>query len=292
MLEQFALSLDGLTLSAPIWRLLGNTLVLFVAIVVVRSLSGRFIRRTVAAPDLRRKWLVQSRNGLILLAILGLVMIWGDELRTLALSIVAIAVAFVVATKELILCITGSILKSSARSFNIGDRIQVKDFRGIVIDQKLLTTTILEMGSGRNYQRTGRMVVLPNAIFVSEPVVNETATQSYVLHLFSVPFKREDDWPAAREAFLAAANRHCEPYLEKTRRYIGKVSDQLGLAAPPVEPKVTIQVPSAGEIHLVVSFPSKAAERGQIEQAILADVFASNDFSAKGRDKGAPEKGE
>src|SRR5690606_24269762 len=120
----------------------------------------------------------------------------------------------------------------------------------------------------------GRMVVLPNAIFVSEPVVNESATQSYVQHVFSVPFKRDDNWSAARDALLAAATLHSEPHLEKARRYMGKVSDQLGIAAPSVEPRVTIQVPTAGEIHLVVSFPSKAADRGQIEQAILADVFA------------------
>jgi len=284
MLEQFGLSTGSMafTFDAPMMRLLGSTLALFVAIAIIRALSTRFIRRTVTAPDLRRRWLVQSRNGIILLLLLGLVMIWGNELRALALSIVAIAVAFVVATKELILCISGSILKSSARSFNIGDRIQVKDFRGDVIDQKLLTTTILEVGPGKNtYQRTGRMVVIPNAIFVSEAVVNESVTQNYVLHIVSVPFKREDNWRAAQEALLDAANRHCQPYLEKARRYMGRISEQLGLIAPSVDPRVTIEVPKAGEIHLVVRFPSKAAERDHIEQAILSDVFGNNDFSAK-----------
>ncbi|MCK9505318.1 MAG: mechanosensitive ion channel family protein [Porticoccaceae bacterium] len=284
MLEQFGLSTGSMafTFDAPMMRLLGSTLALFVAIAIIRALSTRFIRRTVTAPDLRRRWLVQSRNGIILLLLLGLVMIWGNELRALALSIVAIAVAFVVATKELILCISGSILKSSARSFNIGDRIQVKDFRGDVIDQKLLTTTILEVGPGKNtYQRTGRMVVIPNAIFVSEAVVNESVTQNYVLHIVSVPFKREDNWRAAQEALLDAANRHCQPYLEKARRYMGRISEQLGLIAPSVDPRVTIEVPKAGEIHLVLRFPSKAAERDHIEQAILSDVFGNNDFSAK-----------
>lgn len=262
--------------------LFGSTLILLVVVLIVRSLSTRFIRKSIQSTELRRKWLVQSRNGIILLFILGLIMIWGEELRTLALSIVAIAVAFVVATKELILCVLGGLLKTGARSFDIGDRIQVKDFRGDVIDQNLLATTILEVGPGKlTHQRTGRMTVIPNAMFVSEPVINESFTHDYVLHVFTVPFKREENWKAAQEALLESANRHCKPYIEAVRTYMRRVSDRRGLESPSVDPRVTLQVPAAGEIHLVVRFPAKSGQRGYMEQAILADVFGNNDFSPK-----------
>src|SRR5690606_21856396 len=119
------------------------------------------------------------------------------------LSVVALAVALVVATKELILCITGSILKTGAQSFKIGDRIQIKDFRGDVIDQNLFATTIMEIGPGKlTHQRTGRVTVLPNSLFVSEPVINESYTHDYVLHVFTVPFKRQDDWQSAQKSLL------------------------------------------------------------------------------------------
>ncbi|MBS3803576.1 MAG: mechanosensitive ion channel [Oleiphilaceae bacterium] len=119
-----------------------STVILIGLIIILRTLTARFIRRTVVSPELRGRLLVNCRNGFVLLGLLGLVFIWGDQLRALALSIVAIAVAFVVATKELILCVTGSILKSGAGSFNLGDRIEVKGLRGDVIDQSLLATTI------------------------------------------------------------------------------------------------------------------------------------------------------
>lgn len=271
---------ENFTLSAPLIKLLISTAILIAAIILLRFLSGRFIRRTVASHELRRKWIVQSRNGLILLFLLGLIIIWGEELRTLALSVVAIAVALVIATKELILCISGSILKSGAGSFDIGDRIQVKDFRGDVIDQNLLATTILEVGPGKlTHQRTGRMTVIPNALFVSEPVTNESFTENYVLHVFTVPFKREDDWQAAKKAFLDSANRHCEPYLENVRRYMEKVSNDRGLDVPSVDPRVSISVPTAGEVHLVVRFPATTAQRSYIEQSILSEVMETGKFS-------------
>ncbi|RFF28999.1 MULTISPECIES: mechanosensitive ion channel domain-containing protein [unclassified Wenzhouxiangella] len=274
--------LPNFSIPDSVFSLIISTGILVVAVAIMRSLTARYIRRNVAAAELRRKWLVNSRNGLLLLLLLGLVLIWGNELRTLALSIVALAIAFVVATKELILCLTGSLLKSGSAAFNLGDRIQIKDFRGDVIDHSLLATTILEVGPGKSmHQRTGRKIVLPNALFVSEPIVNESFTEKFGFHVLSIPFKRGDDWNGARRALLEAAERHCAPFINEVRAHMGQVSELRGLGLPPVEPRVTIHVPNAEEVHLVVRLPVPAGQRSSTEQAILEDVLAGTDFSTE-----------
>lgn len=281
MLEDVRQWIENVAVTGSASNLLVSTVILILTVIILRTLITRYIRRNVSSMDLRRRWMVQSRNGLILLLLLGLLTIWGEELRTLALSIVAIAVAFVVATKELILCVTGSILKSGASSFTLGDRIQIKDFRGDVIDQNLLATTILEVGPGKiTHQRTGRMTVIPNALFVSEPVINESYTHDYILHVFTIPFKREDEWQKAQQALLESANKHCQPYLKEVRKHMERISYERGLDMPSVEPRVTIQVPAAGEIHLVVRIPVKSDQRSYIEQSILSDVFSQNNFTS------------
>lgn len=282
MLESMAWIPQNFTLPDSMLRLVISTVLLVLAIVILRTLTARFIRKNVVSSELRGRLLVNFRNGFLLLGVLGLALIWGDQIRALALSIVAIAVAFVVATKELILCVSGAILKGGAGSFNLGDRIQVKDFRGDVIDQSLLATTILEVGPGKtSHQRTGRVIVIPNALFVAEPVINESFTDHWDFHVFTVPFKREDDWHAAQAALLDAANRHCAPYLESVRKYMNKVGVSRGLEVPSVDPRVTIQAPVASEIHLTVRLPAKSGQRSYIEQAILSEVFATTDFSAR-----------
>lgn len=282
MLESVQTLIEGLLASYSQYRLVINTLILFLAVIVLRLLTRRYILKSVTAQDLRRKWIVQSRNGLILLFILGFLFIWGEELRTFAISVVAIAAALVIATKELILCVTGSILKSGASSFNLGDRIQIKDFRGDVIDQNLLATTILEVGPGKlSQQRTGRVTVIPNALFLSEPLINESFTHNYVLHVFTVPFKREENWKAAQQAIQETTDTYCAPYLEDARHFMEKLSDRRGLDVPSVDPRVRISVPAAGEVHLVVRFPVKTSERSFMEQAILSDVFENYDFTTK-----------
>jgi small-conductance mechanosensitive channel len=255
-------------------RALVSSAVLLTAMIIGRWLVARAIRRQGLAQEMRRRWLVHTRNGGLVILALGLIIIWGSELRALAVTLVAIAAAIVIATKELIMCVSGSLLKAGAKSFGLGDRIQVKETRGDVIDQTLLSTTIMEVGPGKlTHQRTGRVVVLPNSLFVSEPVTNESYTDDYVLHVFSVPMKREEPWPAAREALTEAAKRQCAPHLEEARTHMQKLSERQGLDTPSVEPRVTIQYPAAGEVHLIVRVPTPVGNRGQIEQAILNDYF-------------------
>ena len=282
MTEFFQQLLANFTIPEDIWRPILSSFILIGVVLSARAVLSKFIRRSVQSNELRGRWLAQMRNILLLLMLLGLTLIWAEELRTLALSIVAIAVALVVATKELILCVTGSIIKSGARSFAIGDRIQIKDFRGDVIDQNLLTTTLLEVGPGKlTHQRTGRMIVVPNAMFVSEPLINESYTHDYVLHVFTVPFKREDNWRLAKQAFLETAQNYCADYLEEARSYIQRMSNVRSIDVPSVDPRVTLQVPTAGDIHLIIRLPAPAEKRNFMEQAILAEVFMRYDFSQK-----------
>jgi small-conductance mechanosensitive channel len=268
---------DAPSLLAPqgtMVRALVSSVVLLIGVILGRWLVARAIRRQGLAQEMRRRWLVYTRNGSLLILALGLIIVWGSELRALAVTMVAIAAAIVIATKELIMCVSGSLLKAGAKSFGLGDRIQVKETRGDVIDQTLLSTTIMEVGPGKlTHQRTGRVVVLPNSLFVSEPVTNESYTDEYVLHVFSVPMKREEPWRAAREALTEAAKRQCAPHLEEARNHMQKLSERQGLDTPSVEPRVTIQYPAAGEVHLIVRVPTPVRNRGQIEQAILNDYF-------------------
>jgi small-conductance mechanosensitive channel len=129
------------------------------------------------------------------------------------------------------------------------------------------------------------MSVIPNSLFVSEPLINESYTDDYILHVFTVPFKREDDWQAAQEMFLESANRHCQSYLEEVRAHMKQLSRTKGLDIPTVDPRVTIQVPAAGEIHLIIRIPTKSHQRSYIEQSILSEVLSNNDFLVPKDDK-------
>ena len=254
-----------------------STLLLIAVVMVLRGMLARAIRRSETLPSgVRRRWLVQVRNGAILLLLLGLVVIWAAELRLMAVSLFAVAAATVIATKELIQCFSGSLLKTISRGFCLGDRIEITGLRGDVIDHNALTTTILEIGpNDLTQQHTGRAIVFPNSMLLDKPVINETFTDEYVLHVFKVPINMDNDWRYAEKGLLEAARQQCDPFLTEARGHFQRLGKDRGLATLSVEPRVSVSIPKAGELELIVRIAVPARRKGRIEQEILRSFLAS-----------------
>lgn len=267
MLEEFLLTISH-------QQELGNALasvLLLIGIVVLRQLLVQWVRRSaIQSADLRRRWIVQIRNGCFLLVLMGLVFIWVTELLAIAFSIAAFIVALVLATKELILCLTGSFLKVSSRAFSVGDRIEVGVFRGDVIDQTLLVTRIMEVGPAPfSHLYTGKIIGLPNSLFLNTPVTNYSLTADYTLHTFSVPIKSEDDWRRAEADLLTAAQETCAPFIEAARKELTRHVSLEGLGVSTVEPRITLALLEPGRINLTVRAPLPGDQVGRCEQEII-----------------------
>ena len=247
------------------------TVILFVVVYVLKTLIlARVTAREVYPAELRRRIVVNVRNGALIFTIVGLAFIWADELRTFALSLVVIVGAVVIATKELILCLSGGLYRTISGQCKVGDRIEVSGMRGDVIDQTLMSTTIMEIGPGQlTHQHTGRAVVLPNALFLNNSIINETYTDEYVGHTFQVPLKAEENWKQAEEILLRACMDEVSGYLEDSKKHMLGVTRKHALETPNLDPRVIVRVPDAGKILLIVRIPAPARRKGRIEQAII-----------------------
>ena len=241
-----------------------------IGLFALRSLALRALLKKDLPSEERRRLTVNSRNVTFLILLLVLVSIWAQELRSLAFSAVAIAAAIAISTKELLLCLSGSFYRARTRNFAVGDRIEIGNFRGDVIDQTLLATTLLEIGPGQSsHQHTGRTVVIPNALLLGAATINETFTGAYVLHVFAVPVKADEDWQAAETQLLAAAGAECDAYLKEAKQHFERMQKRYSLEPTHVEPRVSILMPEPGRVNLLVRIPVPARQKGRAEQAIL-----------------------
>lgn len=247
------------------------SVILIVTILVVKKLLLRAVLRLDSQqPDVRRRWVVNIRNASLVVMLLGLMMIWAEPLHTLAVSFIALAVAVVIATKELIICVSGAVVRAVSKAYAVGDRIEIAGKRGDVVDQSLFTTTLLEIGPGQSsHQYTGRAIIVPNSLLLNTPLINETFTHDYVLHVFCIPLTSGDDWQRAEQLLLEAAQIECSPFLDQARMYMKNIESQHGLDSPTVAPRVTLQIPEPGKINLLLRIPAPSRRKGRLEQAIL-----------------------
>jgi len=256
------------------------SVLLVVFTITVQLLLQRFVRRaSIKAQDLRRRWLVQIRNVCLLIAVLGLVVIWATEIRTLAISLVAFLVALVLATKEIILCVLGGLYKVLAAPFVVGDRIRVSEFYGEVIDQSILTTQLMELSPTASSARfTGRLLVMPNALLLTQAVRNENLTEHFTYRSIEFPLKREADWQAAEQTLLEVAQEVCGSYLKQAQETLGHFARKRELDAPAAGPVVKLELPDADHVVLVLRVPVPVHEVGATEQAIIRAALSRSPF--------------
>jgi len=260
-----------------------STLALVVLVFLLRlGIHHTLLKSPEISVETRRRWSVTIRNLLLIIFILGMIFIWAPRLQSFAVSIFAVAVALVLATKELIACLSGSGLRVLTKAYALGDRIEIGGIRGNVVDHNALTTTILEIGPGQtSHQYTGRAMVVPNSFIFEHPITNETYTKKFRLHIVTVPLSTDDDWKTAERLLLQAGEEEAAPYIEDARSYFKKLEGKFWLDAPSVEPRVTIQLPEPGRINLLLRIPCPTQFPSRLEQAILRKFLAEFSFAPR-----------
>lgn len=257
-----------------------STLVLIMAYLLFRWATILTIRRWNApSGDEKRRWIIQIKNISMIILAAGLFGIWATELRSFALSLVAVAAALAIATKEILLCFLGGLYKTSTRPFELGDRIEVNGYRGEVIDHNFLSTTLLEIGPYKDvHQLSGRQVILPNSLFLLHPIQNQSLQQEYVLQSIRVVVNPDEDWREVEKTLLESANRECASFLEPARLSMTRIGQREGLDLPRVEPRVTFQYDDYGHLHATLRFPTPLDRVSRTEQAILRAVIATREL--------------
>ena len=272
MIESVQTALVEFVQDPSLVRDIVSTIVLFLTVFGVRALILRFVHRRLPPHDtLHLRWATQIRTFSYVVLGFGLFAIWAAELQALAVSFVVLAMAFVWATKETIACVQGAVYRLSSNAFQVGDRIYVGGIRGDVIEPGLLSTTVLEVGAG--HQRTGRTISIPNSLFMTEPVLNESLTGEYMLHLLTIPVDRTADLADLEQRALMAANDACKDFIDDCRRPVAVRYRRHGLNPPLVDPRITYQVVDKNTVHLILRIPVPTRLERTVEQRVLRAVL-------------------
>jgi small-conductance mechanosensitive channel len=208
---------------------------------VVRRLQ-QFISRRVESRDTRfniRR--VLTIVGYIL-AIIFIIGVFSDQLRniTVALGVAGAGIAF--ALQEVIASIAGWIILSFGQFYHIGDRIEVKEIKGDVIDISAIRTTLMEIGNwieGDLY--TGRIVRIPNSYIFKEAVFNYSADFPFVWDEIRIPIKYGSDHRLARQIITDTAASVVSEFVEDAERSWSIMMRKFRLQKAFMEPRVTLK---------------------------------------------------
>ena len=257
----------------------GDNRLLFTIVVTgvllgARELGIRRVRRStsILTPEHRRH-ISQIHHASVLLVLGFLVAFWLPQIQEFALSIAAIAVALVIATKEVLLCLLGTVVVRTAGAFVIGDWIRVQGHFGEVIVRNLLSTTIQEI-EPRSYTNTGRVATIPNSLFLSSSVVNQTLLRRYQFHSFRLTIE-PDAFPIDAEAQLTERIAALtEPFAETARRYNSMLESRTGIDIPDAQPLVEFSTNELAKIVTTITVFCPTDRINALEKGMVREFFA------------------
>ena len=255
------------------------TVVFLTTFLTIRTVFSRFIRSNVKNWSTQQKLraLNYIKSGTIIGFFLCTIYIWGEQIQGFILSVVALAFAMVFTIKETLTNLNGAFIRLQGHSYEVGDRICIKDYRGDVIDISLLTTTIMEVGklnnnpiiSGANNQVTGKKIVFPNSLLLTETVINESYLGYYQIMDFSLVFSRNEDWKKAVLILEKIVFEECSQFIEHARNKIKILEKIRSVELPQIEPKVSISLSEKEIVRVYIRCPVPCNYKEKLEQSII-----------------------
>lgn len=257
-----------------------TSLLFVVTLLFVRRLLIRRIWRDseVLAKE-QRSWIIRIKNGSAILLVVGLVLIWAPQLHTFALSITAFAVAVVVATKEMILCLMGAIMRVTSQPFKAGDWVSIDGVTGEVVDLDAFSFRLQEVDmKGKSYQFTGRTVIIPNGKIFSSNVENANFFKSFIFEDIKISVQFADIDPEAASVALAKiTEKYFAPFRVEAQAFNRKIRRRAGIAIALAEPSYDLSTSDIGHYHFGVRVfvPTQAAAslRADVTRDFLAFIY-------------------
>lgn len=206
----------------------------FISLFLARSVLEKSLKHADAhwPREWRLKQLERLRHLSFFLLVFGIGAIWSEELRSMMVSLIAVALAIVIGLKELILCLHGYILLLRHRAYRLGDQITIAHLHGEVIDIGLFSTTLLEDTNDQ------MVTTFPNSLLVTHGVVNHTHCSDWVELTQTVWLTKLRSLTPLREKIVQAATEVLLPYFEEANRSYQRRSRSLGYQLRSVHPHV------------------------------------------------------
>jgi small-conductance mechanosensitive channel len=259
-----------------------TSILLIVVIGVIRGFAIRYIRKDSEVLDKdQRRWTIRVKNISAILLLIGLVLIWAPQLHTVALSITAFVVALVIATKEMILCLTGAIMRATTQPFKAGEWITIDGVTGEVIDLDAFAFRLQEVDmEGKTYQFTGRTITVPNSKLFTSNIENANFFKAYIFEDVRIAVQYADIDPcAAMEALKDISERAFAPYRDDSLAFNRKIRRRAGIDIGSAEPVFDLTTSELGhfQFHARFFLPTGIAPSvgSDVTRDFLAYVYAA-----------------
>jgi small-conductance mechanosensitive channel len=224
--------------------LVGKIITVFV-IILILIIVVRLIQKTLSKKVKDTNLRYKSRKIISFFGYMAAIFIiattFSDKLGglTVVFGLAGAGIAF--ALQEVIASVAGWFAISFANFYKTGDRVQLGQTKGDVIDIGLIRTTLMECGEWVNGDLyNGRVVRLTNSVIFKGPVFNYSGEFPFLWDEIKIPIKYGSDFHFARQLFENISNELLGEYSDNAKKAWESLVNKYVIEDAGVNPMVTL----------------------------------------------------
>jgi len=249
------------------------SLVISLVLWVLYSIIVKIVWRRTENARSRYTWRKTSGYVVIILGLFLIGRLWFSGFQSIATYLGLLSAGIAIALKDVVSNFAGWLFIISRRPFSVGDRIQIGNYAGDVIDTRVFQFTLLEIGNWVNAdQSTGRIIHIPNGMVLSEVLANYSKGFQYIWNEIPVLITFESNWKKAKKILQKIADKDAEPLSKAAEKRVKEASKKFMILYSRLTPIVYTSVQDSG-VLLTIRYLCEPQRRRDSGQAIWEDIL-------------------
>lgn len=255
------------------------SIIILLVLGVLRFAILKIVWRFTEEPKNRYAWKRAVSFTIGFLSVILILSVWISAIGKLGAFLGLLTAGIAIALKDPLTNIAGWIFIMVRKPFSVGDRVQIGENSGDIIDIRLFQFSLLEIGNWVDAdQSTGRIIHMPNAKVFNEAQANYSAGFKFIWNEMKVLLTFESDWRKAKNMLQEMINKHAEATSVSAERKIREASKKYMIFYQYLTPIVYTKVMDSG-VLLTVRYVCDPRKRRSSENDIweeILDIFAQH----------------
>ncbi len=236
--------------------------------ILIKIINGRI--RDIKTRHQIRKAAVYSVTLVIMIMIF---IIWMQNLSSLTIYLGVLSAGLALALQEVILSIAGWVLILSRRPFELGDRIEMNNVKGDIIDIRMFQTSLLEIGNWVDAdQSTGRIVNIPNSMIFKHECYNYSRGFEFIWNEIRILLTFESNWEKGKAIMTEHALKLAEGMEDHIQRKIEAMRNRYMIYYGKLSPIVYVNIKDSG-VELTLRYLTEAKKRRSTQDQLCQNVL-------------------
>lgn len=254
-----------------------NEVVATLAVVIIIGLIRRLINKLLHAyiddvPLYHKYRRITNRTSFTLIFVF-LLLIWLKTGTSLGTFFGLLSAGIAIALKDLLASIAAWLFIIARKPFMIGDRIEIGDVAGDVIDFRVFQFTIMEIGNWVDAdQSTGRIIHIPNHKILTENLANYSSGFEHIWNEIEVVFTFESSREKARAILNRVIAEHGEKYIYEVDEKMKKASKKYHILYKNLTPIIYTEAVDYG-VKMTLRYLCKPRSRRTTIDGIWRDLL-------------------